>query len=75
MSIPLYSDYMVSESSMYDDWILKAPQVALRTENIYGPIRVSTDEDLNVLTEQELNRERSKMRGEMIIAVIQEHHG
>jgi hypothetical protein len=43
--------------------------------NIYGPIRVSTDEYLKILTEQERNKERSKMRGEIIIAVGQENHG
>jgi len=75
MSIPLYSDYKVSESSIYDDWVVKTPQVVLRTGNIYGPIRVSTDEYLKILTEQELNRESSKMRGEIIIAVAQENHG
>jgi len=47
----------------------------MRTGNINGPIRVSTDEYLKILTEQELNRERSKIRGEIIIAVAQEHHG
>ena len=75
MSILLYSDYKVSESSMYDDWILKAPQVVRRTENIYDSIRVSTDEYLKILMEQKLNRESSKMRGEIIIAVAQENHG
>jgi len=36
-SIRLYPDCKVSESSMYNDWILKAPQVVLRMGNIYGP--------------------------------------
>jgi len=30
--------------------------------NIYGPIQVSTDAYLKILTERELNRESSKMR-------------
>jgi len=47
----------------------------MRTGNINGPIRVSTDEYLKILTEQELNRERSKIRGEIIIAVAQENRG
>jgi len=32
------------------------------TGNIYGPIQVSTDAYLKILTERELNRESSKMR-------------
>jgi len=52
---------------MYNDRILKAPQVVLKTRNKYGPIRVSTDEYLKILTEQELNRESSKLRGEVIL--------
>jgi len=43
----------------------------LRTGNIYDPIPVSTDEYLKIQTEQELNRESSKMAGEKIIAVAQ----
>jgi len=32
--------------------------------NIYGPIQVSTDAYLEILTERELNRESSKMHGD-----------
>jgi hypothetical protein len=32
--------------------------------NINGPIQVSTDEYLKLLTERELNRKSSKMRGD-----------
>jgi len=32
--------------------------------NIYGPIQVSTDAYLKILTEREINRESSKMRGD-----------
>ena len=39
----------------------------LKTRNKYGPIWVSTDEYLKILTEQELNRESCKMRGEVIL--------
>ena len=39
----------------------------LKTRNKYGPIQVSTDKYLKILTEQELNRESSKMRGEVIL--------
>jgi hypothetical protein len=42
-------------------------------ETIYGSIRVSTDEYLEILTKQELNRESSKMRRVIIIVVIQEN--
>jgi hypothetical protein len=33
-------------------------------ENIYGPIQISTDAYLKILTEQEVNRESSKIRGD-----------
>jgi len=33
-------------------------------KNIYGPIRVSTDAYIKILTAQELNRESSEMRGD-----------
>jgi hypothetical protein len=56
-----------SESSIYNEWILKAPQVVRQTRNKYGPIRVSSDEYLTILTEQELNRESSTMRGDVIL--------
>jgi hypothetical protein len=74
ISIQFYSDYEVSESSMYNDWILKAPQVVLRMGNIYDPIQVSTDEYLKILTEQDFNRESSKTRREIIFADAQENH-
>jgi len=68
----------VCESSVYNDSILKAPLVELKTRNKYGPIRVSTDEYLKILTEQELNRESSTMRGEVILRshkkIIAEQH-
>jgi hypothetical protein len=35
--------------------------------NKYGPIQVSADEYLKILTEQELHRESSTMRGEVIL--------
>jgi len=33
-------------------------------ENIYGPIQVSTDAYLKIMTEQELNPQSSKMHGD-----------
>jgi hypothetical protein len=75
MSIRVYSDYKVCQRSTYEDLILKAAQAVLRTGNIYGPIWVSTDNYLKILTEQELNRESYKMCGEIIIAAAQENQG
>jgi len=58
---------------MCKDWILKAPQVVLRTGNIYVPIQVSIDKYSKILPEHYLDRESSQMRGEIIFAVEQEN--
>jgi len=71
MSIQLYSEYKVSESSMFNNRMLKAPQVVLRTGNVYGPIQLSTDAYWKILTEHELNCESSKMRREKILGVTE----
>jgi len=73
-SIQFYSEYEVCENSMYNYRIQMAPQVVLGTGNIYGLILVSSDKHWNILTEQVVNRESSKMRGDIIVAVAQENH-
>ena len=54
------------QGDMYKDWSLKAPQVVLRTGNIYGLIWITMDEYLKVLTEHELNGVSSKMRRDRV---------
>ena len=46
----------------------------LKTRNKYGPIQVSNDKYLKLLTEQEVNHESSNMGADVIFAVKQENH-
>jgi hypothetical protein len=74
MSIQLYSDWKDSDSSVFNDWILKTTQMLLRTGTIYDSSLVSTYEYFKIPLQQQLNGESSRSHRRIVIAVAQVYH-